>query len=542
MGERAPSAKREQTALAARLRTAGKSWPEIAAVFRERYRVNARVALRLVHGLSQRDVAEEWSRRWPEEPISLKRVSYWEQWPSATGQQPPLNALSRLAEIYQCGVADLLVDCGDFRHLDPCQGSTSTQGTRQVPLPAPSPDEFLPAGFPLPLSSQTLQLETPFLLSGVQRLDFTELARTLSMWAERFNPALDRRALLFKLSSAFAVAAAAPVFDRFTPDDRARITGVVTDPSRLDAATLAHAEQIVQDCRRQGDVLGPQVTLQSVLAERQVIQNILASGPSAQLLPRAMSVYAELSQLAGWRLFNLGDYRAANYYYDDARTSAHDAHNVELVTYVLCSMSHLATWQGKPRVGIDHAVAAQSWADRSGSAQARAYAGDVAARALAADGQWSACRQALDDERAALAQIGPSGSPAANWWYFYDESFYWGTESECALLEGDSKRALETTAKSLQMIDSANLHDYAATLTFQSEALILEDEVDEACRILGDVARLTVVNTSRRIDQRLTVLRGRLDRWQGSQSLTDLDETLRLYRRAEIGSGSTNKS
>ncbi|KAK1184497.1 hypothetical protein B7755_044275 [Streptomyces sp. NBS 14/10] len=30
------------------------------------------------------------------------------------------------------------------------------------------------------------------------------------------------------------------------------------------------------------------------------------------------------------------------FYYDDARTAAHDAENTELVTYVLCTMSQLA--------------------------------------------------------------------------------------------------------------------------------------------------------------------------------------------------------
>ncbi|MGB6161093.1 MAG: hypothetical protein WCF33_23820 [Pseudonocardiaceae bacterium] len=42
-------------------------------------------------------------------------------------------------------------------------------------------------------------------------------------------------------------------------------------------------------------------------------------------------------------------------------------------------MSHLATWQGKPRIGIDHAVAAAQWADRTGDLRLRAYTADVAA-------------------------------------------------------------------------------------------------------------------------------------------------------------------
>ncbi|MGH3702073.1 MAG: hypothetical protein ACRDQY_22015 [Pseudonocardiaceae bacterium] len=47
----------------------------------------------------------------------------------------------------------------------------------------------------------------------------------------------------------------------------------------------------------------------------------------------------------------------AGYYYEDARALAHEAENTGLGALVLCEMSHLATWQGIPRTGIDHAVA-----------------------------------------------------------------------------------------------------------------------------------------------------------------------------------------
>ena len=50
--------------------------------------------------------------------------------------------------------------------------------------------------------------------------------------------------------------------------------------------------------------------------------------------------------------------------------------------YVLCNMSHLATWQGKPRMGIDHAVAAGEWAKRTDDLLLRAYAADVGPRGL----------------------------------------------------------------------------------------------------------------------------------------------------------------
>jgi tetratricopeptide (TPR) repeat protein len=118
MQERQISTKREQAHLSAQLRSESKTWAEIATVFRERYRMNGRVAMRIAHQLSQNDVAEKWNERWPDEPKSFKNISYWEQWPSSTGHQPSLLVLKRLAKIYECAVTDLVVDYADYSHLD----------------------------------------------------------------------------------------------------------------------------------------------------------------------------------------------------------------------------------------------------------------------------------------------------------------------------------------------------------------------------------------------------------------------------------------
>ncbi len=73
---------------------------------------------RYAHGWSQRQVADEWNRRWPDEPKTFKTFSYWELWPSNTGHAPSFDSLSRLAQLYECSVSDLLEDLPDFRHLD----------------------------------------------------------------------------------------------------------------------------------------------------------------------------------------------------------------------------------------------------------------------------------------------------------------------------------------------------------------------------------------------------------------------------------------
>src|SRR5918998_985565 len=116
---------------------AQRGWVEVAAVLRQRYRFNARVALRYAHGWSQREAADEWNKRWPDELKTFKMFSYWEMWPSSTGHAPTFDNLSKLAELYECAVSDLLADLPDFRHRDPASR------TQTAALTVPKPDAEL---------------------------------------------------------------------------------------------------------------------------------------------------------------------------------------------------------------------------------------------------------------------------------------------------------------------------------------------------------------------------------------------------------------
>ncbi|MGH3600211.1 MAG: hypothetical protein ACRDQH_08020, partial [Pseudonocardiaceae bacterium] len=71
MGEpRSQKQQREQ--LVRSLRVSGASWVEVAAALQQRYRLNARVAFRYAHGWSQRQAADEWNRRWPDDSKTFK--------------------------------------------------------------------------------------------------------------------------------------------------------------------------------------------------------------------------------------------------------------------------------------------------------------------------------------------------------------------------------------------------------------------------------------------------------------------------------------
>jgi predicted kinase len=111
------SDRREQARLAADRRAEGKTWVEIAETLAARWALKPRAALRIAHGWSQGRAAEEWNRRWPDDLKTFKNFSYWETWPDS-GYAPSLLVLRKLARLYECRVADLVADLGDFRHLD----------------------------------------------------------------------------------------------------------------------------------------------------------------------------------------------------------------------------------------------------------------------------------------------------------------------------------------------------------------------------------------------------------------------------------------
>jgi hypothetical protein len=164
---------REQTSLAHSLRADGRAWGEVAAILRDRYGLNARVAMRLAHGWTQADTAQRWNRRWPDDPKTFKNISYWENWPSPTGHMPSLHVLDRLALLYECNVADLVAGRGEHGGDQRAGGGA----------------------------------ESAALAWQVGNLDLHQLTRAVSDWASRL-PDEQRQAMLLKLSTAAALAAA----------------------------------------------------------------------------------------------------------------------------------------------------------------------------------------------------------------------------------------------------------------------------------------------------------------------------------------------
>lgn len=343
---------------------------------------------------------------------------------------------------------------------------------------------------------------------------YHRLVELLRRWAHT----MDRRDALRLLGWA-AAASAAGALDQ---DGYDRVVSVLSGSSQVDPQAIDHIDTVLQSCQRQDDALGPHAALDTVLAQRQLARSLLPDCP-AQLRPRLLSVLSESSRQAGWLSFDLNRFDDAGYYYEDARALAHEAQSTERGAFVLCQMSHLATWRGMPRTGIDHAVAAGQWASRSGDQRLRAYAFNVTARAYAADGQRDACLSALDAAHAALPA---PGADAPSQVYFYDEALHISHLGLCHLELHDPQRAIGYAQQGLGNLDPSFVRNSAFNTVSLGTAYVQCEEIDEAARLLGDAGEVVAGNSSARLAERLRQARAQLQPWQHTTAVRELDDCL----------------
>jgi hypothetical protein len=446
--------------------------------------------------------------------------------------------LDKLAELYECAVTDLLSDLADYRHLDAADPTAPGSGlvvpdSSDLVVPDGAASLLASAAEPrLPAQIVTLLMHHfgPTLLPSSdgqlttareRDMAFDQFVKFFTSWAT----SMKRREVLRILGWAATAVAAAPIFHGLDPEEQERVTTVLDNPSRIDGQTISHVEAVLWRCKRQDDALGPQTALETVLAQRNLARALLPECPAA-LRPRLLAVLSNASRQAGWLSFDLNDFDNAWYYYEDARALAHDAEDTELGAYVLCNMSHLATWQAKPRIGIDHAVAAGEWAKRTDDGPLRAYAADVAARAYAADGQYSACMAALSG--AQQFQVATLGK-RSRYVHFYDNGMHASSRSLCYLQLGQPERAVDQARESLDAFDPSFVRNIGITTLDLANAHLRLGDIDEAARRTGAAVQHAVRNRSARLVELVRSTRADMQRWHRLPEVRALDDQLAAY-------------
>lgn len=369
-------------------------------------------------------------------------------------------------------------------------------------------------------------------LGALREQEYDHLVRALAHWAAHMK----RRDILAILGAAATAACASPLLDRLTPDEVQRMTAAAAGTRRADPAIAAHAEAVLDHCMRQEDALGPQVVLDTVLAQQRLVTMLLA-GDGGGLHARLLSLLANICRFTGWVLYNLNDYAGAGYYYGQARAAAHEADDDAMCSMVLANWSQLATWAGDPRLGVEHALGAVAWGQRAGSKILVSYGCDVGARAYAAVVRRSARGERRADHAQAMKSLeqayheldqAPDGDRGAGLAYFYDQGQYLATRTWCMLELGDPHQALATAGQSLAGADPSFVRNVALTRLAQAGAFAQMGEPGKACEQIGDAADLACQNNSPRLIRVLAESRQQLSPWDGTPDVAGLDERLRV--------------
>ncbi|MGH3796368.1 MAG: helix-turn-helix domain-containing protein [Pseudonocardiaceae bacterium] len=349
-----------------------------------------------------------------------------------------------------------------------------------------------------------------------------QLARLLCGWVGAMN----RRGLIQLLGWAASTATALPVLGALNTDEQERLTRAVVTPSRVDERVIDHIETIHRYCKQQDDTLGARAVLNTVLAQRTLVHDLLGECPTS-LRPRLLSVYSDMSTSIGYYYFDLNDSDSAQGYWDQARAAAQDADNTELSIYALCEMSHAAYWQGKAHTAIDTAAAAQSLISKVDDPLMQVCVADKSAQAYAIDSQHRACMAELEKAQDGLASARevPAGSPA----YWYHEGLLASERSGCLLRLGKPQDAANSAKGALALFDNSFVGSLAFCTLFLGNAHLQSGEIDEAARVVSDAAGLAAQTRSARLVKELRTTRAHMQPWQGTQAVKTLDDQLAAY-------------
>ncbi|MGH3915828.1 MAG: helix-turn-helix domain-containing protein [Pseudonocardiaceae bacterium] len=335
--------------------------------------------------------------------------------------------------------------------------------------------------------------------------------------------AMNRRGLFELLGWATGVVVTSPVMDILNTDEQERLVRAIASPVRVDQQVIDHLQAMLRFCKRQEDERGSRSVLNTVLAQRHLVSDLLTDCP-AILRPQLFSLHSDMSNSIGFYFLELNDFGNAWHYYEKARGTAHDAGNIELGINALCGMSYTASWQGKAHTGIDLAAAAQSLAGKTDDALLRVSVADKVARAYATDGQYAACIAECELAEDILLSAGPVSAESPAYWI--NEGLLASEKSDYLLRLGKPQEAIASASAGLELFDKSYVGSMAFCMIFLGKAYLQSGEVEEAARVLGTAATPVAQIRSERLVKELRTTRARMQPWQSTQAVKALDERL----------------
>jgi tetratricopeptide (TPR) repeat protein len=338
--------------------------------------------------------------------------------------------------------------------------------------------------------------ETPDAAVG---LDFPRDPADAVRVATSFWSSVDRRDFL--TGTGFAVSAFTTPVTRWlvAPADT---TAARRGHGRVGAADLTELREAAEDARRWDSKYGggswKASSVTACLRERAV--PLLNSSFSDDVGRRLFSVTAELSRLAGWTAFDVGQHDAAQRHFIQALRLARAGGDVELGCYVLTTMAMQTLLRGFPGEAIDMAQGAFQRARAHAAPRVLAFTKLIEARAHARDDNPKAASAALASSENLLDHArDSSGEPA--WIDFYHHARLSADATEIFRDLRNPKAALSWNARAATMPTGVFTRSVGMRLAIVGTAHLQAADLDQGLA-LGNQAVdiLARVQSSRALD------------------------------------------
>lgn len=295
---------------------------------------------------------------------------------------------------------------------------------------------------------------------------------------------------------------------------------------RLDAETVAWAEDRIPGLRRMDDRLSGPNLLRMIDADLHMVTELITtSSCPADLRRRLFRTAAELGQLAGWVAFDTGRHSAAQRYYIAGLHAAHAADDRTLASNALAGLSFQAALCGDPQNGVSLADTAHEQANR-GSARVRALMASRQARAHARADDPLACGQALLRAERYLDIAENGGDDDPPWVYYFDRAELNAQAGACFVDLHQPQRAEPLLANALAAQDPSYVRDRTIYLVRAARTQMQFRHLDAACDLAGQAAELAHASYSGRSMAAVKGFRAELQPYADSSHVVALDAQL----------------
>ncbi|MFI7044647.1 hypothetical protein [Streptosporangium sandarakinum] len=307
-------------------------------------------------------------------------------------------------------------------------------------------------------------------------------------------------------------------------DDRDRLAILARRQNAVDNSALDLLERLTAHLWALDEELGPAKVLPVAEAKRALVDDLLRHATlTPALRTRLLRLYWSLSHLTGWSRFDLLDYEGATRRYTEGLAAAHELRSPALLAHLHGLLAHMALYQKKPTVALDHAFA-EGWAKESGDNLQQSATAIQVARAIAVAKHDPRALRLLD-RATDLADKSQGGSDLRHLFWLTPERVA-SYRTFCLIELKRPDLAVSEAQRRLTAMGLDSVRERGILQLEYALALIDHREISEAAAVIGEATGIVTGHSSTRLAHSVRQARAQLQPWQDNRYVRDLDKKL----------------